>query len=72
MDLIHKYRAVSQLRYCSFRYTKKSAVFRLFDAVDTGEYALASLIATAIIVIVLAVEALAYLLTWKVGKKHVS
>ncbi len=51
---------------------KKLAVFRLFDAVYTGEYALASLIATAIIVIVLAVEALAYLITWKVGQKHVS
>ncbi len=51
---------------------KKLAVFRLFDAVYTGEYALASLIATAIIVIVLAMEALAYLITWKVGQKHVS
>ncbi len=51
---------------------KKLAVFRLFDAVYTGEYALASLIATAIIVIVLVVEALAYLITWKVGQKHVS
>ncbi len=51
---------------------KKMAVFRLFDAVYTGEYALASLIATAIIAIVLAVEGLAWLITWKVGQKHVS
>lgn len=52
--------------------SRKLAVFRLFDAVYTGEYALASLIASAIIVIVLAVEAAAYLITWKAGKRHVS
>lgn len=52
--------------------SRKLAVFRLFDAVYTGEYALASLIASSIIVIVLAVEALAYLITWKAGKRHVS
>ena len=50
---------------------KKLAVFQLFDAVYTGEYALASLMSSAIIVIVLAVEGLAYLITWK-GERHVS
>ena len=48
------------------------AVFRLFDAVYQGEYAIASLIATCIIAIVLAVEALAYLITMKAGSRHVS
>lgn len=51
---------------------RKLAVFRLFDAVYTGEYALASLIATAIIVVVLSVEAVAYLISRKVEKKYVS
>ena len=51
---------------------KKLAVFKLFDAVYTGDYAVASLIASVIIVIVLAVEGLAYLITWKGGKRRVS
>ena len=51
---------------------KKLAVFKLFDAVYTGDYAVASLIASVIIVIVLAVEGLAYLITWKGGMRRVS
>ena len=51
---------------------RQLAVFRLFDAVYQGEYAIASLIATCIIAIVLAVEALAYLITMKAGSRHVS
>ncbi len=48
---------------------RQVAVFRLFDAVYQGEYAIASLIASCIIVIVLIVEALAYLITMKAGRK---
>lgn len=48
------------------------AVFRLFDAVYTGDYALASLIATMIILIVVAVESLVYLLTARKENAHVS
>lgn len=48
---------------------KKLAVFKLFDSVYKGEYAEASLIATVIIVIVLAVEGLAWLLTWQLNRK---
>lgn len=51
---------------------KKLAVFKLFDAVYAGDYALASLISTLIIVIVLAVEALAYLISWKAARPRVS
>lgn len=51
---------------------KKLAVFKLFDAVYVGDYALASLISTLIILIVLAVEALAYFFTWKAAKPRVS
>lgn len=51
---------------------RKLAVFRLFDAVYTGEYALASLLAAAIILIVLAVEGAALLITGKVGRNRVS
>lgn len=51
---------------------RQLAVFRLFDAVYQGEYAIASLIASCIIVIVLAVEAAAYLITMKGGKRRVS
>ena len=51
---------------------RQLAVFRLFDAVYQGEYAIASLIASCIIVIVLAVEALAYLITTKGGNRRVS
>lgn len=51
---------------------KKLAVFKLFSAVYTGDYAVASLIASVIIVIVLAVEGLAYLITWKGGMRRVS
>lgn len=43
------------------------AVFKLFDAVYTGEYALASLMASLIVVIVLAVEGGVY---WAVGRKE--
>lgn len=48
---------------------KKLAVFKLFDSVYKGEYAEASLIATVIIVIVLAVEGLAWLLSRQMSKK---
>lgn len=48
---------------------KKLAVFKLFDSVYIGEYAEASLIATVIIVIVLAVEGLAWLLSWQLSRK---
>lgn len=51
---------------------RKLAVFKLFDAVYSGEYALASLIATLIIIIVLLVEGLTYFIVGKVEKKHVS
>lgn len=51
---------------------RQLAVFRLFDAVYQGEYAIASLIASCIIVIVLTVETLAYLITMKAGRRHVS
>lgn len=51
---------------------RQLAVFRLFDAVYQGEYAIASLIATCIIVVVLAVEALVTLITMKAGGKRVS
>lgn len=43
------------------------AVFKLFDAVYTGEYALASLMASLIVVIVLAVEGG---VSWAVGRKE--
>ena len=43
------------------------AVFKLFDAVYTGEYALASLMASLIVVIVLAVEGGVY---WAVGRRE--
>lgn len=51
---------------------KQLAVFKLFGAVYSGEYALASLLATLIILIALAVEGLAYLIMWKVEKRRVS
>ena len=51
---------------------KKLAVFKLFDAVYVGEYATASLISTLLILIVLAMEGLAYLITWKEAKSRVS
>ncbi len=51
---------------------RKLAVFKLFDAVYTGDYAVASLIATLIILIVLAVEALVYWITGKAAKPRVS
>ena len=51
---------------------RKLAVFKLFDSVYLGEYAMASLISTLIIVIVLAVEGLVYLITWKAAKRRVS
>lgn len=50
---------------------KKLAVFKLFDSVYLGEYAQASLIATLIILIVLAVEGLAWFISWKGEKRHV-
>lgn len=51
---------------------RKLAVFRLFDSVYKGEYALASLLASSIILVVLAVEGMAYLITWKAAKHRVS
>lgn len=51
---------------------KKLAVFKLFDSVYLGEYAQASLIATLIIIIVLLVEGLVWLISWKGAKRHVS
>lgn len=51
---------------------KKLLVFNLFDKVYLGEYPMASLIATLIIVIVLAVEGLVWLISRKEGKGYVS
>ena len=51
---------------------KKLLVFQLFDKVYLGEYPMASLLATLIIVIVLAVEGLVWLISWKEGKHRVS
>ena len=51
---------------------RKLAVFKLFDAVYTGDYPLAALIATLMIVIVLAVEGLVFWLTGKAEKRNVS
>ena len=51
---------------------KKLLVFNLFDKVYLGEYPMASLIATLIIVIVLAVEGLVWLISRKEGKRNVS
>lgn len=48
---------------------KKLAVFKLFDSVYQGAYTEAALIATVIIVLVLAVEGLAWLLSWKLSGK---
>lgn len=47
-------------------------VFKLFDAVYTGEYALASLMASTMILIVLAVEGGIYLAVGRKEKAHVS
>lgn len=52
--------------------SRKLAVFKLFDAVYSGEYAMASLIASLIIVIVLLVEGLAYFFTRKEAVFRVS
>lgn len=52
--------------------SKKLLVFNLFDKVYLGEYPMASLIATLIIVIVLAVEGLVWLIYRKEGKRYVS
>ena len=46
--------------------------FKLFDAVYQGDYALASLIASVITVIVLLVEGLAFLITRKGEIRRVS
>ena len=51
---------------------RQLAVFKLFDAVYQGDYALASLIASVITVIVLFVEGLAFLITRKGEKRRVS
>ena len=51
---------------------KKLLVFNLFDKVYLGEYPMASLIATLIIVIVLSVEGLVWLISRKEGKGYVS
>ncbi len=48
---------------------KKLAVFKLFDSVYLGEYSEAALIATVIIVIVLAVEGLMWLISHKLSQK---
>lgn len=47
-------------------------VFQLFDAVYKGEYALASVMATVITLIVLTVEGLVWLLSSRKEKRHVS
>lgn len=52
--------------------SRKVAVFTLFEAVYSGEYALASLISTVIIVIVLLVEGLVYFISKKEAAWHVS
>lgn len=44
---------------------RKLAVFKLFDAVYSGEYAIASLISMLIILIVLLVEGAVYLMSWR-------
>lgn len=51
---------------------KKLAVFKLFDAVYSGEYAIASLISTLIIIIVLVVEGIIYMFSMKGVKTNVS
>ena len=51
---------------------KKLAVFKLFDAVSSGEYAIASLISTLIIIIVLVVEGIIYMFSMKGVKTNVS
>lgn len=51
---------------------KKLLVFNLFDKVYLGEYPMASLIATLIIVIVLVVEGLVWGLSRREGKRYVS
>lgn len=51
---------------------KKLLVFQLFDKVYLGEYHMAALLATLIIVIVLAVEGVVWLISRKEGKYHVS
>ena len=51
---------------------RQLAVFKLFDAVYQGDYALASLIASIITVIVLLVEGLAFLITRKGENRRVS
>ncbi len=51
---------------------KKLLVFNLFDKVYLGEYPMASLIATLIIVMVLSVEGLVWLISRKEGKSYVS
>lgn len=52
--------------------SRKVAVFTLFNAVYQGEYALASLMSTLIIVIVLIVEGLVFLVSRKGGLQRVS
>jgi iron(III) transport system permease protein len=47
------------------------AVFKLFDATYTGEYGVAAVVASIIIIVVLAVEGLTYILTSLWEKKHV-
>lgn len=51
---------------------KKLLVFNLFDKVYLGEYPMASLIATLIIVIVLSVEGIVWLISRREGKRYVS
>lgn len=52
--------------------SRQLAVFRLFDAVYRGDYALASVLASVITAIVIAVEGLVWLLSRKEGKRRVS
>lgn len=52
--------------------SRKLAVFQLFDAVYSGEYATASLIASLIIVVVVIAEGGLYLITGKERKRRVS
>ena len=48
------------------------AVFKLFDATYTGEYGVAAVIASLIIIVVLLVEGLVFLLTSYLEKHNVS
>lgn len=51
---------------------RKLLIFKLFDKVYLGEYPMASLLATLIIMIVLIAEGLVWLISWKEGNCRVS